>query len=121
MKFLPLVFALAAAQLECPALECFDNARPDDLCFEHSGTSPVSKVNFYPCQYPDQICDLSPATRDFAWVNSTQQQSNAVETDPELSPLFGKRITAYCVPRDRFKQEVLPGRYCTQEVQCLSG
>jgi len=106
MKFLPFFLAFTAAQLSCPAIECFDNARPDGLCFEHSGSSPVTKVNFYPCQHPDEICELDSSGRDFplrsqemAWVNSTQQKSSIVNKNQESSAIFGKRTQAYCVSR----------------------
>eukprot|EP00347_Sterkiella_histriomuscorum_P016797 403351817 len=106
-----------AIQQSCPTLECTDKSRDDGLCFQHSATNPVTKLNFYPCD-SGQICDIDyKIDDDIAWVNSTQQMFKT-STSTDMSALYYRKTQAFCVSREKFKVNLLAGRQCLHDSQC---
>lgn len=109
LLLIALTIALTRAQTRCPSVAC-SFTLAEDICFEYTGTNGnTATMNFKACE-DGQICD-------FARVN-TQSYFQAYGSATALT--VTERKTAYCIPRDGLRNNLLPGAKCQDNGDCLS-
>ncbi|CDW84482.1 UNKNOWN [Stylonychia lemnae] len=100
--------------VSCPRLTCSENLG-DGVCFMHQATNPVEWIKLASCP-SGQICD---ATSDYAWYDVFKQ---SIEQANELgkSSTWKKLTKSRCDSSAKFRQNLLPGRYCQSNYECSS-
>lgn len=99
-----------------PQLKCGDNLGPN-VCFRHSATNPVTFMRFTQCSDPNQVCAMG---NDYAWVESDLQFKGSIGLN-DNSLVKNKNTIAYCHSPNDFRNNLLPGRNCSHDTQCLDG
>lgn len=65
------LFSNTLVSISCPTLQC-DADIGENICFIHSGSSPVTYIRLAECS-KNEICDIGSMS-DYAWINSPYQQ-----------------------------------------------
>ena len=98
----------------CPKLTCSEPLG-DKLCFMHSASNPVEWIKLMKCPQ-GYLCD---STQKLGWFD-TKAQSILGSTSPYKSPVWRKQTIAKCEKYEAFGYNLLPGRTCYSDSQCLS-
>ena len=81
----------------------------------HSSTQPVEWIKLSACP-SGYTCD---ASQQFAWYDLLKQDI-IVATDESKSVTWRRMVESQCEPIQAARQNLLPGRYCESNYECLS-
>eukprot|EP00347_Sterkiella_histriomuscorum_P023818 403333281 len=104
----------------CPTLTCNEDLGTR-ICYQHSGTSPVTYIKTDPCPYQNQICDIGD-DKNMAWVNTVGQYWTNQQKYQNLSysMINHKNTIGYCKSTLSFQKGLNSGRRCLYNHQCNS-
>ena len=74
-------------------------------------------MRFTQCADPTYVCAMGD---DYAWVDSKLQFKTSIGLNIN-SLVRNKNTISYCRPPIDFRNNLLPGRNCTDDTQCVSG
>ncbi|CDW78942.1 UNKNOWN [Stylonychia lemnae] len=100
----------------CPQIQC-DDYLGQDVCFLHSASNPVTFVRFTQCEDQNKVCYMG---ENYAWLDAQKQFYNS-GTKIQNSQIYMKNTQGRCMNVNDFRNELLPGRNCSYDTQCLSG
>lgn len=111
---IPLSIQVEVDSVTCPTLSCSESF-DTGTCYLHSATNPVEWIKMANCTSPDEYCEIqNPA------FFSMSYQETASSRNPLKSISFNHQVEGKCVPLKKKAKNLLPGRYCDENYECLS-